>query len=513
MKKIQNILMAAAVLIAPMMGLATTPIHAAYVPSSFSSSSYAPGATVTYTLSFTLPMSLNIGKIGVSFANSYVDFSNASLSVTGISGCNAFVDYEPGISGNQDLQVKCPSVITTSPNTTIKLIVSNAKNPSSGIIGWDYISISDDTVANHDAFWSYNQTNDPDYKIQSNVYSNIVEPTPEPEPTPVPTPTPTPTPITPVVIAPTIITVDVTIIDIEINEWYYFEGSQTTDLSTIEDTTKVSNFTLDRMDLSMMTFAGEVDMSSNEAVDYIENVDDFVYFEYMYFWVSWEFWSYWETPLEVTFHDAENEYTENSDIVVNGTVLGAEDYTVVTTESGDKKVELSPEVIKEVKGESDKIEVKVQPKLATNLENFQDYIDLNTGILTVKGNVTDLNSKVFIVLNDEEIKVEYDENGNFETEIQLVEGRNTISAYATNEDGVFGKVEGAITYTAPAVDVTAMNDLIDFLKNNWIYFAIGAAMIPVVGLIVILGIFSLILKKNLYIAPFRFLARLLKIKK
>ncbi len=333
-------------------------------------------------------------------------------------------------------------------------------------------------------------------------------PTPEPEPTPTSTPTPTPTPTPSPTPAP-IIVVDITIIDIEINQWFFFEGSNTTDLSKIENPASVSNFTLDRQDLSMMTFLGDVDMSTDTAENAVKNLDNNVGFEYMFFWMSWEFWAIWEAPVEVTFYDTEDQYTEDSAVTLNGAVLGTDDYKITETETGEKKVELTPEVIKEHEGE--KIEVKLEPTLKTNLDNFQDYVNLETGILTIEGTVSDVSSDVFIVLNDEEIKVEFDENGDFAQEVQLIEGRNTIEAYAKNEDGEFGKIEGSITYTAPVItESDLVKQIQDFLSQNWIYIVIGIVVALGGGIIIILGLFSLLLKKNLFSAPFKLVRRMLK---
>lgn len=463
----------------------------------------------TWTLVIKNNNSYQFGHLLGSLGGWKPDFSGATISISGLpSGYTTQVGRTNAncASGCDDLRIIYPNQPVTIPaGQEIVITLSNVKNPAIGATkaGWNYISI----------FNEY-----PIQQLSADVggleYPLVNKPTPQPEPTPepapVPTPTPTPTPAPAPKPTPSpIIIIDITIIDIEINQWFFFEGSRTTDLSKIENPASVSNFTLDRQDLTMMTFLGDIDMSTDTAENAVKGLDNNVGFEYMLFWMSWEFWAIWEAPVEVTFYDTENQYTEDSAVTLNGNVLSAEDYQVTKTENGEKKVTLSPEVIKENEGE--KIEVKLEPTLKTNLDAFQDYVDLETGILTIEGTVSDTKSEVFIVLNDEEVKVEYDENGNFTKEIQLIEGRNTVTAYAKNEELEFGRVEGAITYTAPVItESDLVQQIREFFSNNWVYIIIGIVLVLGGGIVVILGIFSLLLKKNLFLAPFKVIGRMLK---
>ncbi|KKP70112.1 hypothetical protein A2X44_00155 [candidate division CPR3 bacterium GWF2_35_18] len=479
-------------------------VSAAYVPSSFTSTSYITGEKATYKLSFTLPMSLKIGKIGVSFANPYVDFSGASLSVSGISGGSCYVDYEPGISGNQDLVCKFNSVVTTAPNTTIVMTVTNAKNPSGSTasIGWDYIMLSDSPTANHDSFWEYNQNNDPDYRIQSNIYVSLTDPEPEPEPTPVPTPAPTPT-LSPTP-APTPspapinnnvdVDIDITIVSIEINSYYYFEGSNTTKLSDIKDTKSVPNFTLDRQNLCMMTFIGNIDMSSQNVVNTVKNLDQNVSFEYMYFWVSWEFWAYFEKPLEVTFYDEKDQIKEDSEIVLNGKVLNTSDYKITTTENGDKQVEVSSEVIKENKTDNNKIEIKVEPKLTLNISDPE--IKVYDSSYNLEGSISDISSEIYVEFNGKNEKVEIDENGKFSKNLELMLGRNTLKVEAKKDGTVIKSQDATIIYENDS-SAKLLNQLKDFF-DKYRYLILGILGFILLIPVSILGyvIFKLAKKKK-----------------
>ncbi len=275
--------------------------HAAYTQSSFSSSSYMPSSGATYTLKFLAPKDLVIQFIGVSFANSSVDLSNASLAVSGISGGTPTIDYKPGISGNQDFQYKLSSPVTMSQDTWITLQVTGAKNPPSGTIGWDYINVSDNAIGTHDTWYTYNASHDPDMSIMNNVYKQITAPTPTPTPTSIPkTPTvtkaPAPTGYNPRPPAPT---KQLSFFELLFWEIFYFDGSLTTDIKSIKDPTKVKDFTLDTKEWTVV-FSGEYDMTDQMRLNALSDLKSYWTADAWNFLIKWEWWNVFGKPIEVT---------------------------------------------------------------------------------------------------------------------------------------------------------------------------------------------------------------------
>src|SRR3989344_9398096 len=100
------------------------------IPYEFTTSSMIPGEPSTYVIKFWVPAGLQIGKISVEFGNPYVDLSNATLSVDGISGGTPKVDYYEGTTGHIDFSYKMGSVLTLESDTRITMTVNGAKNPS-----------------------------------------------------------------------------------------------------------------------------------------------------------------------------------------------------------------------------------------------------------------------------------------------------------------------------------------------------------------------------------------------
>jgi hypothetical protein len=108
----------------------TTQVSANTVPYEFDISNLNPGEPSTYTIKFWVPAELKIGKISVEFGNPYVDFSNATLSVSGISGGTPHVDYYEGTTGHIDFWYKMGSVLTLTEDTWITMTVNGAINPN-----------------------------------------------------------------------------------------------------------------------------------------------------------------------------------------------------------------------------------------------------------------------------------------------------------------------------------------------------------------------------------------------
>ena len=262
----------------------------------------------------------------------------------------------------------------------------------------------------------------------------------------------------------------------------------------IKDTKSVPNFTLDRQNLCMMTFIGNIDMSSQNVVNTVKNLDQNVSFEYMYFWVSWEFWAYFEKPLEVTFYDEKDQIKEDSEIVLNGKVLNTSDYKITTTENGDKQVEVSSEVIKENKTDNNKIEIKVEPKLTLNISDPE--IKVYDSSYNLEGSISDISSEIYVEFNGKNEKVEIDENGKFSKNLELMLGRNTLKVEAKKDGTVIKSQDATIIYENDS-SAKLLNQLKDFF-DKYRYLILGILGFILLIPVSILGyvIFKLAKKKK-----------------
>jgi hypothetical protein len=273
----------------------------------------------------------------------------------------------------------------------------------------------------------------------------VATPTPRPTNTPIPTsiPTSTPAPVqkeevkksTPTPLQQVINIIETTIIsitNIQISEYYYFEGSKTTDLSTV-DPTAVEDFTLDREDYLYFMFIGITNLSSPEAVDIFQNLEEYVYFEYYYIWFEWEFWILFEETVEVTFYDSAQTLSIDSPVMLNGRELKEDEYKVEELENGEKKVIVEPEVIKNYVVEGEKIEISLKPSIKANIRN-NEVIKTNSYEFLIEGIVSDTSNKVIIQINDEKFDVGINSEGAFEKLLKLNKGGNKINIMAFEKD-------------------------------------------------------------------------------
>lgn len=317
-------------------------------------------------------------------------------------------------------------IATSIPNTgsySWKVFVGNTTNTKFQIeiIGYDtgVGSLTDRS----DGFFTVNQKANPTPKP-----TVTPAPTATPKPTTAPTVVPTAKPTNTIVINQQNTYISIT--QIIFNEYYYFEGSKTTDLSKV-DPANVSNFTLDRQDLLYLTFVGDADLSSKEVSDAFQNLDEMVYFEEYYFYCEWEFWVYFETPIEMTFYDRDNQISESSNVKLNGKFLNKNDYTLALKDNGEKTVTIKPEVIKQNVKEGEKIEIKVENSLQTNLpkNGFSGSIKNS---FDLSGSVSSQDSHVILTVDGKEEVLGVNENGDFVKTISLNSGSDTniqVSAF------------------------------------------------------------------------------------
>lgn len=436
------------------------PSQAAVVSANMDSSSMYFGEPSTYTLKFLAPKGLQIGYIGVSFANSYVDLSKASLSVSGISGGRAIVDYDPGISGNHDLQYKMSSVVTLDNDTWITLTVTGAVNPPgpNGSVGWDYIEVSDSITAHHDAFWTYNQANDTNLRVPSNIYLRLKDKaavaTPAPTaPTASATTTAAPAPaVSPASTAPALppiqinINQSLTITNITIANFFYFEGSQTTDLKSIEDPSRVEDFTLDTEFGWEAVFEEDLDLTDKKKLTALDNVDQYWRIDFWFLYIRWEWFEIFDSPIEFTY--------ENEDLT------GCEPQINVSENKKSDPVKISESKPGSIKLKLDS-GAKVEILPSVSIEGDKE-IKTSANSHVFNGKTSHKNLRYFLKVNGQEKEVSLkdfnDQSGEFKIESgNLTKGANFIQFYYQGDKDAEKKL---ITEKTVYVEESKVNELL-----------------------------------------------------
>ena len=339
-------------------------------------------------------------------------------------------------------------IATSMPNTgsyTWKVDVGNTTRTSFLIDITGYETGKGSLSDKSDGYFTVNQKSE---------YPPAPEPMPEPKPEPLPTPEPKPVTTqqpasnpapqnTTINIQQTTI---VSITQIEINQNYYFEGSKSTNLSKI-DPAHVDNFTLDRIDLMYFSFLGETDLSTNNAVETFEELDDMVYMDYFYFWFSWEFWILFDTDVEATFYDTAKTIPADAPVTINDQKLAPDEYKIAINDSGEKKVTIAPEVINKYVKEGEKVKIAIKPSLEVNIQPEQK-ITVDNNKFVLQGSVSDAKAKVIASFNGEKIELFIEEDSTFSKTLNLDQGNNAIKILAYNqaEEEPFSEIEGIIEY-------------------------------------------------------------------
>lgn len=396
--------------------------EAATVNYSFKTTSNYFNEPSVYTISFLAPKGLQIGYIGVSFSNPYVDFSSASLSVSGISGGSATVDYDRGISGNHDLQYRLSSLYTVPEDTWITLTVNGAKNPpgSNGSVGFDYISVYDSINSSHDAFWTYNKDNGTQLRMPTNHYVYLKEYQTAAPAAPIEPVSSAPEVIQPTISAPSVpvIIQNTTIISITsvfLAAFFYFEGSETTNLKDIEDPKHVNDFTLDTKYGWTLEYEEEIDFTDKKKIQAIENVDKLITFDYWFIWFKVEWWVYFDVPVTLTYkNESLTEFAPNF-------------------KTYDTKSEAPVKLLEQDEGElklqvTDAVKIDIVPRLEiTEGENIRCSGDSYT--ISVRSSHKDLEYELKVNGQTSEYQPKDFDNatGSFNVEItDLVEGANFV---------------------------------------------------------------------------------------
>lgn len=248
------------------------------------------------------------------------------------------------------------------------------------------------------------------------------------------TPTPTPARTTIPASTPTVDSIN----DVKLNDsLFYFEGSQTTRLSDIEDPEHVEDFTLDFRGVGYIEWTEEIDLSTPEAIAALQNLNKYVEYDEYYFFIYIEFWIIWEVPLEITFYDF--EAVAPPTIVKDGKPIDTQ--AIIATPS--KSPTASPKKNVTFKAESGG---KYTIQHGINLESQEKTSDET---YVVRGTVSDPKATVNLTLNGQSIEgpVAVDpKTGIFEKTVSLILGHNAIAATATSPTGPVTPDDLSVTY-------------------------------------------------------------------
>lgn len=439
-------------------------------------------AKATWVTTFTIPEDMELGHMLGTISGNPIDVTGATATVTGLPAGGSVIlkQRTTCASGCDDFRFYYQNPVSVSAGTQVTITINNIDNPGTANTGWNYLSLYDSAY--------------PTKHLGANLtykYVPLVDPyTPQPSPTPSPTPSPSPTPTrtptstptfdpncsgkgctyqtpspTPTKTAPqtqqqtqTTITSIIQIVTSQIFQVFYWDGSQTTDFTLIENFSSVEEFTLDVQDAGRVTWLDEIDLSTPEVEEALSNIDDYLVFDYWFFYIEWEFWAIWEAPLEVTFYDC--DCVAEPAIVKDGAVLSDVDETITTDTTGTPAVAIKID---------EPGEYKIQH--AIKLDSETDRTSKDT--YAVKGTVSDKDAVLTVAVNGEELDQSIavnPENGEFETTVPVVDGHNVIAVTGEGETDIVPD-EQTVEKGGMSLAIIILILLVIILAVTSIYFA------------------------------------------
>ncbi len=259
----------------------------------------------------------------------------------------------------------------------------------------------------------------------------------------------------------------------EISSTFTKEGSETTSFTdmTLEDSKTVSELTIDDAEFGKIKYLEDKDLSDDKFLSIFEDLDNYFNFMTGKVTVDTQDVSEFNSKALVTFY--------NINLVGNEIKIALDD-------EYNEEISSSAEYNKETKELSFEVssfsEYEVMPNMQISLE--KDSITIDTYNYTISGTVEDLDSTIEVELNGEKIEenIEIDKNGNFNIELTLKEGDNTINITTTGISGYSESINKNINYTPP---------------TNYIYWIVGGVALCILFLIsVITAVFFIIKKKK-----------------
>ncbi len=416
----------------------------------------------TWTISFSLPQDSALGHILISLGGYSPDLSQAKLSIAGLPSGTAIIGKtNPNcVSNCDDIRYYWPKPINVSQGQKITITLTNVKNPAViGQTGINFISLYSSLYPQMDL--AFNTSN---YFVQLVANDNQAN---QDE------------------LIPESVTGDgqKTIQQVLINELFYQAGSQTTKLNEITDATKVDNFILDLLDKVKVVFREPIDLSSEEAVNYIANLADYTTFDYLYFWIDYEFLNFFKTPLEVTYYDL--PYVWNPDILKDDQfILKPEEIENFQSAIVDDKPQISFTI-------NEAGSYRVVPHLELYIADNQEITQANN-VVSFSGRISDPKAVIKISLNGktlDDLHPQIDsKTGEFSFPLELAEGTNLIEAEAESNYGPIAKETRIVHYQLAGTQEPKTKEEI-----SPIYYMIG--LLLVLAIILIFAIRNLVRKK------------------
>ena len=258
--------------------------------------------------------------------------------------------------------------------------------------------------------------------------------TSEPQPTPTPTPQ-TQTKITTPSVQEKTPTPQFTWLSItNISLWtiFNFEGSETTDLSQIEDPQHVENFTLDTQEGFTFVFKQDLDLTNQTTLNSLSNLEEFWVIDIFFLWIKQEWWIDYkiETPIEVTYKNEQltsftPEVVEVTEKEAKQTTTKKPNYSILGAEAGEVKIELTGGA-----------KLQIEPKVVID---GNDEITIDKSSHKFTGHTSHKNltysAKVNGTTRSLKIKDFDEESGVFSTEISgFVKGANFVQFYYTDPE-------------------------------------------------------------------------------
>jgi len=421
----------------------------------------------TWTISFAMPETLEVGHILVSLGGYVPDLSQASLSVAGLPAGTALVGKSnPScVSNCDDVRYYFKEPLQVKSGTKIILSLSKVKNPAqAGPSGINFINVFSSKYPNMTlAFNSGEQL------INLSPALNL----PEEE-----------------LIPPTATveneeqTANKTIQQVLINELFYQPGAKTTKLNGIKDATKVNDFTLDLLGKVKVIFNGQIDLSKPEAILFIEKLSDYLTFDHLSFEIKKDFMEYFNVPLELTFYDIPFVWEadilkDERNVISKDTIGDFRSYTI------DNQAQISF-VIKEAGS------YKLIPHFELYIADNQE-IKKDSNLTTFSGRISDPKAAIVIFLNGQELKnlkPAIDPlRGEFTFAVELLDGPNLIEAKANSEYGKIDKISKIVQYIPPT-------NAQPVEQKGISYFNIAAIILAILAIILIVVTRYLVKKRK-----------------
>lgn len=253
-------------------------------------------------------------------------------------------------------------------------------------------------------------------------------------------------------VSPTAASTPLTVSHVTIASFFYWEGSRTTVLSDIDDPTRVEEFTLDVFGAGYVMWAETIDISSQEALAALDNVEEYVTITSWFFYIEWEFWAIWEVPVEVTLHNP--EVVAEPVIYKDGNPADVGEVKVVPNEKGGSDIKFT------ATGGG-----KYEVKHAITLDEQNPKVSSRNETYTLSGYVSDPTAQVTVTVNGEALseKITPDpKTGRFERAITLIFGNNSIALAAESPNGAIDPVTLNVSHTEG--------------RNPWLYI-LGAIIL------------------------------------